>query len=63
MTIRNGIERIGSIQGVAVASATCCMPLENDTRLRFVIVGRAEVEPLTELVRRPHRTTTSISRS
>ena len=40
LTIRNGIERIGSIQGVAVASATCCMPLENDTRLRFVIVGR-----------------------
>ncbi|PYR87785.1 MAG: hypothetical protein DMF84_30645, partial [Acidobacteria bacterium] len=38
--IRNAVQRLSTVPGVAVASASCCMPLENDMRLRFVIVGR-----------------------
>jgi putative ABC transport system permease protein len=38
--VRNAVQRLSAVPGVAVASASCCMPLENDMRLRFVIVGR-----------------------
>lgn len=38
--VRNAVQRLSTVPGVAVASASCCMPLENDMRLRFIIVGR-----------------------
>ena len=38
--VRNGIDRLGAMPGVQAAGASCCMPFENDMRLRFVIVGR-----------------------
>jgi predicted permease len=38
--VQNAVRRLSSVPGVAVASASCCMPLENDMRLRFIIVGR-----------------------
>ncbi|MGH9411730.1 MAG: ABC transporter permease, partial [Vicinamibacterales bacterium] len=38
--VRNGIERLRSIPGVVLASATCCVPLEGGYGLPFRIVGR-----------------------
>ena len=38
--VRKAVERLSIVPGVAVASASCCMPLENDMRLRFIVVGR-----------------------
>lgn len=38
--VRNGVERMASIPGVAAAAASCCLPLENDLGLRFLIGGR-----------------------
>jgi predicted permease len=38
--VRDGVERVGAIPGVELASATCCVPLENGYGLPFLIVGR-----------------------
>ena len=38
--IENGRQRLGAIPGVLASGASCCMPLENDMRLRMNIVGR-----------------------
>jgi predicted permease len=38
--VRNGAERLRSIPGVELASATCCVPLEGGYGLPFRIVGR-----------------------
>jgi predicted permease len=38
--IRNGVERLQSIPGVKLASATCCVPLQGGYGLPFRIVGR-----------------------
>jgi predicted permease len=38
--VRAGVERVKAIPGVAVASATCCVPLQGGYGLPFVIVGR-----------------------
>jgi predicted permease len=38
--IRNGIERLQTIPGVTLASATCCVPLQGGYGLPFRIVGR-----------------------
>jgi predicted permease len=38
--VRDGVERLQSIPGVEVASATCCVPLEGGYGLPFIIVGR-----------------------
>jgi predicted permease len=38
--IRNGIERLQTIPGVVMASATCCVPLQGGYGLPFRIVGR-----------------------
>ncbi len=38
--VRGAIQRLSTVPGVMVASASCCMPMENDLRLRFLIVGR-----------------------
>jgi len=38
--IQNGVQRLRAIPGVTATSASCCMPLENDMRLRLLIVGR-----------------------
>jgi len=38
--VRDGVERVGAIPGVEIASATCCVPLENGYGLPFLIVGR-----------------------
>jgi predicted permease len=38
--IQNGRARLGTVPGVLASSASCCMPLENDMRLRMNIVGR-----------------------
>ena len=37
---RDGVDRIQATPGVAVASAACCVPLENVWQLLFVIAGR-----------------------
>jgi predicted permease len=42
--VRDGVERLRTLPGVEVASATCCVPLEGGYGLGFVIQGR----PLTE---------------
>jgi putative ABC transport system permease protein len=42
--VRDGVERLRSLPGVEIASATCCVPLEGGYGLGFVIQGR----PLTE---------------
>jgi predicted permease len=42
--VREGVERLRSVPGVEIASATCCVPLEGGYGLGFVIQGR----PLTE---------------
>jgi putative ABC transport system permease protein len=38
--VRNGVERLQSIPGVVVASATCCVPLQGGYGLPFRIIGR-----------------------
>jgi predicted permease len=38
--VRDGVERIQAVPGVEVASATCCVPLEDGYGLSFIIVGR-----------------------
>jgi predicted permease len=38
--IRNGVERLQTIPGVKLASATCCVPLQGGYGLPFRIVGR-----------------------
>jgi predicted permease len=38
--VRNGAERLRSVPGVELASATCCVPLEGGYGLPFRIVGR-----------------------
>ena len=38
--VRNGVEKLKGIPGVAEASATCCVPLEGGYGLPFRIVGR-----------------------
>src|SRR2546428_7569133 len=39
-TFRDGVERLGALPGVEVASATCCIPLQGGYGLPFTIVGR-----------------------
>ena len=41
--IRDGVERLGALPGVELASATCCVPLQGGYGLPMTIVGR----PLT----------------
>ena len=38
--VRDGVERLGALPGVEVASATCCIPLQGGYGLPFTIVGR-----------------------
>jgi putative ABC transport system permease protein len=38
--VRDGVERLRALPGVAEASATCCVPLEGGYGLGFVISGR-----------------------
>jgi putative ABC transport system permease protein len=38
--VHGGIQRLSRVPEVMVASVSCCMPMENDLRLRFLIVGR-----------------------
>jgi predicted permease len=38
--IRDGVERLRSIPGVELASATCCVPLQGGYGLGFTIIGR-----------------------
>lgn len=38
--IRDGVERLRAIPGVANASATCCVPLQGGYGLPFIVVGR-----------------------
>jgi putative ABC transport system permease protein len=38
--VRDGVERLRTVAGVEVASATCCVPLEGGYGLGFVIQGR-----------------------
>jgi predicted permease len=38
--VRNGVERLQSVPGVVVASATCCVPLRGGYGLPFRIIGR-----------------------
>jgi putative ABC transport system permease protein len=38
--VRDGVERLRAVPGVAVASAACCVPLEGGYGLGFVIQGR-----------------------
>ena len=38
--VRNGVEKLQSIPGVVVASATCCVPLQGGYGLPFRIIGR-----------------------
>jgi predicted permease len=47
--IRDGVARLRALPGVAVASATCCVPLEGGYGLPFNIVGRppANNQPFT----------------
>jgi predicted permease len=40
--IRDGRERLQSLPGVALASATCCVPLEGGYGLPFNVVGRPQ---------------------
>src|SRR5205807_6879556 len=42
--VRNGVERLRSVPGVLIASATCCVPLEGGYGLPFIVMGR----PLTD---------------
>ena len=43
--IRDGVQRVSALPGVAVATATCCIPLENGYGLPFAIVGRPAESP------------------
>ena len=43
--IRNGVERLRTVPGVAQASAACCIPLEGGYGLQFRIVGRPSDGP------------------
>jgi predicted permease len=38
--VQDGLHRLGALPGVAAAGATCCLPLENDLGLRFIVDGR-----------------------
>jgi predicted permease len=38
--IRDGVQRVKALPGVAVATATCCVPLEDSYNLPFIVVGR-----------------------
>ena len=38
--VRDGVERLGALPGVEIASATCCVPLQGGYGLPFTIVGR-----------------------
>jgi putative ABC transport system permease protein len=38
--LRDGVERLRAVPGVADASATCCVPLEGGYGLPFTIIGR-----------------------
>jgi putative ABC transport system permease protein len=38
--VRDAIERLDALPGVAIASATCCVPLQGGFGLPFTIVGR-----------------------
>jgi putative ABC transport system permease protein len=42
--VHNGVERLRSVPGVLIASATCCVPLEGGYGLPFIVMGR----PLTD---------------
>jgi putative ABC transport system permease protein len=39
--VREGIQRLQTLPGVSVAGATCCVPLEANGFLSFIVVGRA----------------------
>src|SRR3954453_5782322 len=43
--VRDGVERLRAVPGVANASATCCVPLEGGYGLPFKIVGRKSDGP------------------
>jgi putative ABC transport system permease protein len=43
--VRDGVERVKSVPGVANASATCCVPLQGGYGLPFKIVGRKSEGP------------------
>ena len=43
--VRDGVERLRAVPGVATASATCCVPLEGGYGLPFKIVGRKSDGP------------------
>jgi putative ABC transport system permease protein len=38
--IRDGVRRVSALPGVAVVTATCCVPLEDGYGLPFIVVGR-----------------------
>jgi predicted permease len=38
--VRDGVEKVRGLPGVATASATCCVPLEGGYGLPFLVVGR-----------------------
>ncbi|HEU4619921.1 MAG TPA: ABC transporter permease [Gammaproteobacteria bacterium] len=43
-TVRNGLERVRAIPGVASAAATCCVPLQGGLGLPFNVVGRPNTQ-------------------
>ncbi len=43
--VRNGVERVGSLPGVASVAVTCCLPLEADWGTSFSIVGQPPAHP------------------
>jgi putative ABC transport system permease protein len=43
--VREGVERVSALPGVSSAGATCCLPLENDLGIRFVILDRPLAGP------------------
>jgi predicted permease len=45
LMIRDGVERLRALPGVAMASATCCVPLQGGYGLPFLIVGRPAEGP------------------
>ena len=38
--VRDGVQRIGSLPGVEVAAASCCLPLETAWQLPYIVQGR-----------------------
>jgi putative ABC transport system permease protein len=38
--IETGQQRLRTVPGVVASGTSCCMPLENDMRLRMIVVGR-----------------------